>query len=201
LGERHRQARGDRNRAASALLADIGPEFPAILSLRRPTRLPDRKDVDPAPDPAFLLGRRRKRHHAHRREPSPRKAVLSLAPLCRECGGYNTSREERSSRLPVRRFRLPAPALFAGLRPEKPITGTEMKNSPYLDKPFVPLALALRSMLAETEAKIAAAGPAEKARLQERADVLREWLTLKSAARSQPSCVSGQIVGPVPAQG
>jgi hypothetical protein len=55
-----------------------------------------------------------------------------------------------------------------------------MKNSPYLDKPFVPLATALRSMLAETEAKIAAAPPAEKVRLQQRAEVLREWLTLKS---------------------
>jgi hypothetical protein len=41
-----------------------------------------------------------------------------------------------------------------------------MKNSPYLDKPFVPFAVALRSMLAETEAKIVVADPAEKARLQ-----------------------------------
>jgi hypothetical protein len=55
-----------------------------------------------------------------------------------------------------------------------------MKNSPYLDQPFVPLAVALRSMLADTEAKIAIAAPAEKARLQERAEVLREWITLKS---------------------
>ena len=55
-----------------------------------------------------------------------------------------------------------------------------MKNSPYLDKPFVPLAVALRSMLAETEAKLATAAPAEKARLMERAEVLRDWLTLKS---------------------
>jgi hypothetical protein len=55
-----------------------------------------------------------------------------------------------------------------------------MKNSPYLDKPFVPLAVALRSMLAETEAKIATAAPAEKARLQQRAEVLREWITPKS---------------------
>ena len=52
-----------------------------------------------------------------------------------------------------------------------------MKNSPYLDKPLVPLAVALRSMLADTEAKIAMAAPAEKARLQQRAEVLREWLT------------------------
>jgi hypothetical protein len=56
-----------------------------------------------------------------------------------------------------------------------------MKNSLYLDKPFVPLAVALRSMLAETEAKNASAVPAEKARLQERAAVFREWLTPKSA--------------------
>jgi hypothetical protein len=56
-----------------------------------------------------------------------------------------------------------------------------VKNSPYLDKPFVPLAVALRSMLAETEAKIATAAPAERARLQERAEVLRDWLRLKSA--------------------
>ena len=56
-----------------------------------------------------------------------------------------------------------------------------MDNSPYLDKPFVPLAVALRSMLAETEASIATAAPAEKSRLQERAEVRREWLTPKSA--------------------
>jgi hypothetical protein len=43
---------------------------------------------------------------------------------------------------------------------------------PYLDKPFVPLAVALRSMLAETKAKLATAAPAEKAQLQERAEVL-----------------------------
>jgi hypothetical protein len=54
-------------------------------------------------------------------------------------------------------------------------------TSPYLDRPLVPLAVALRSMLAETEAKIAAAAPDENSRLQERAEVLREWLTPKSA--------------------
>jgi hypothetical protein len=52
-----------------------------------------------------------------------------------------------------------------------------MNNSPYLDKPLVPLAVALRSMLAETETKLATAAPGEKARLQQRAEVLREWLT------------------------
>ena len=57
-----------------------------------------------------------------------------------------------------------------------------MNNSPYLDKPLVPLAVVLRSMLMETEAKIATAAPVEKPRLQQRAEVLREWLTPKSKA-------------------
>ena len=55
-----------------------------------------------------------------------------------------------------------------------------MKNSTYLDRPFVPLAMALRSMLAETEEKLTTAAPAEKARLQERAEVMREWIKPKS---------------------
>jgi hypothetical protein len=38
-----------------------------------------------------------------------------------------------------------------------------VKNSPYLDT-LVPLAVALRSMLAETEAKIATAKPSRKSR-------------------------------------
>ena len=59
-----------------------------------------------------------------------------------------------------------------------------MNNSPYLDKPLVPLAVALRSMLAETEAKIAAAEPAEKMRLQQRVDVLREWITPRPITHS-----------------
>jgi hypothetical protein len=40
-----------------------------------------------------------------------------------------------------------------------------MKNSPYLDRLLVPLAVALRSMLAETETKITTATAAEKALL------------------------------------
>jgi hypothetical protein len=54
-----------------------------------------------------------------------------------------------------------------------------MNHSPYLDQPFIPLAVALRSMLAETEAKIAAAAPAQREPLQERAEVLRDWLQPK----------------------
>jgi hypothetical protein len=56
-----------------------------------------------------------------------------------------------------------------------------MNNSPYLDKPFVPLAVTLRSMLAETETNILTAPPAEKSRLQQRVEVLRDWITPKSA--------------------
>ena len=62
-----------------------------------------------------------------------------------------------------------------------------MNNSPYLDQPFIPLAVALPSMLAETEAKIATAAPAEKARLRERAEVLREWLATESVICCRPS--------------
>ena len=42
---------------------------------------------------------------------------------------------------------------------------------------------------AETEAKFAIAAPTEKARLQERAEVLREWITPKSDP-SRPSSVN-----------
>ncbi|MGC2200252.1 MAG: hypothetical protein WA633_08935 [Stellaceae bacterium] len=57
-----------------------------------------------------------------------------------------------------------------------------MNNSPYLNRPLLPLAVALRNMLADTEAKIATAAPAEKAWLQQRAEVLREWTTPKLKA-------------------
>jgi len=55
-----------------------------------------------------------------------------------------------------------------------------MNNSPYLDRPLLPLAVTLRSMLAETEAKMGKAEPPEKEGLQQRAQVLREWLTPRS---------------------
>jgi hypothetical protein len=71
--------------------------------------------------------------------------------------------------------------LLAGSGPKSRSQEPLMKNSPYLDQPFVPLAVALRSMLTETEAKIAMAAPAERMRLREKAEVLREWLAPKSA--------------------
>jgi hypothetical protein len=49
-------------------------------------------------------------------------------------------------------------------------------HSPYLDRPLLPLAVALPRLLAETEVKIATAAPAEKLRLQNQAEVFREWL-------------------------
>jgi hypothetical protein len=57
-----------------------------------------------------------------------------------------------------------------------------MNNSPYLNRPLIPLAVALRSMLAETEAKIAKAEPAEKGSLERRAQVLRDWLMPRSTS-------------------
>ena len=101
--------------------------------------------------------------------------------LGRECGGYNT-REGKKPASTCETLLAPGARAARGQWPNKPITGTEMKNSPYLDKPLVPLAVALRSMLTETEAKLATAAPAKKARLEERAAVLRDWLTLKSTA-------------------
>ena len=56
-----------------------------------------------------------------------------------------------------------------------------MRNSPYLDQPIVPLAVTLRSMLAETEVKIFTAPKAERERLRRRAKVLQELLTPSSA--------------------
>ena len=60
--------------------------------------------------------------------------------------------------------------------------------SPYLDQPLVRLAVALPRMLAEVEAKIATAAPAEKAHLQKQAEVFREWL---SSARTRQSAERG----------
>ena len=48
--------------------------------------------------------------------------------------------------------------------------------SHYLDQPFIPLAVALPRMLADIEAKMAAAAPPEKSRLQNQAEIFRQWL-------------------------
>jgi hypothetical protein len=44
-----------------------------------------------------------------------------------------------------------------------------MNNSPYLDRPLLPLAVALPRMPEKIEVSLATAGPAEKQRLRQRA--------------------------------
>jgi len=54
-----------------------------------------------------------------------------------------------------------------------------MNNSPYLDRSLLPLAVALPRMLEKIEAALATAGPAETRRLRQRAELIRELLTLR----------------------
>jgi hypothetical protein len=51
-----------------------------------------------------------------------------------------------------------------------------MNNSPYLDRPLLPLAVALPRMLEKIEAELATAGPAKTRRLRRRAELIRELL-------------------------
>jgi hypothetical protein len=52
-----------------------------------------------------------------------------------------------------------------------------MNNSPHLDRPLIPFAIALPRMLAKIEANLATAGPAETRRLRQRAELIRGLLT------------------------
>jgi hypothetical protein len=52
-----------------------------------------------------------------------------------------------------------------------------MNNSPYLDRPLLPLSVALPRMLEKIEAELATAGPAKTRRLRQRAELIRELLT------------------------
>jgi hypothetical protein len=52
-----------------------------------------------------------------------------------------------------------------------------MNNSPYLDRPLFPLAVALPRMLEQIELQLAAAGPGRRWDLRQRADLIRELLT------------------------
>jgi hypothetical protein len=49
-------------------------------------------------------------------------------------------------------------------------------HSPYLDRPLLPLAIVLPRMLAEIEAELATAGPTERCRLRQRAELMRSLL-------------------------
>ena len=51
-----------------------------------------------------------------------------------------------------------------------------MNNSPYLDRPLLPLAVALPRMLEKIEADLATAGSTKTRRLRQRAELLRELL-------------------------
>jgi hypothetical protein len=57
-----------------------------------------------------------------------------------------------------------------------------MNNSPYLDRPLLPLAVALPRMLEKIQADLAAAGPTETRRLRQRAELLRKLLASRPAA-------------------
>jgi hypothetical protein len=52
-----------------------------------------------------------------------------------------------------------------------------MNNPPYLDRPLLPLSVALPRMLDKIEVELATAGPAKTRRLRQRADLIRELLT------------------------
>jgi hypothetical protein len=61
-----------------------------------------------------------------------------------------------------------------------------MNNSPYLDRPLLPLAVVLPRMLERIEADLAAAGPAETRRLSRRAELIRELLTPRRRSPTPP---------------
>jgi hypothetical protein len=58
-------------------------------------------------------------------------------------------------------------------------------TSPYLDRPLVPLAVALPQMLGKIEIDIATASPAKKWRLRERAELVRALLTPSRQAHDE----------------
>ena len=51
-----------------------------------------------------------------------------------------------------------------------------MKNSPYLDRPLFPLAVALPQMLEKIGVALPMAGPAEAPRLRQRAELILDLL-------------------------
>jgi len=54
---------------------------------------------------------------------------------------------------------------------------TGMKNSPYLDRPLFPLAVALPRMLENVAVELTTAGPVEARRLRQRAQLILDLLT------------------------
>jgi hypothetical protein len=109
--------------------------------------------------------------NAMRRRRTPRTAIIERS------GCEDIRPGDRREKLRATYAALSAPNTN---RPDKPQHRKRHENSPYLDRPLVPLAVALRSMSADTEEKIRTAEPAEKDGLQRRAQVLRDWITPRS---------------------
>ena len=84
---------------------------------------------------------------------------------------------ERSPRVPVTRFELPAPVPLAGdgLESRSQDLGNDL---PYLDRPLLPLAVALPRMLMEIETQLAneTAGASNSWRPRQRAELIRSLL-------------------------
>jgi hypothetical protein len=60
-------------------------------------------------------------------------------------------------------------------------------TSPYLDRPLLPLPVALPRMLEKIEAELAAAGPTKNWRLRHRAELMRGLLAPSPPALSRSS--------------
>jgi hypothetical protein len=61
-----------------------------------------------------------------------------------------------------------------------------MNNPPYLDRPLLPLAVALPRMLEKIEADLTTAGPAETRRLRQRAELIRGLLRQSRSTMRHP---------------
>jgi hypothetical protein len=62
-----------------------------------------------------------------------------------------------------------------------------MNNSPYLDRPLLPLTVVLPRLLEQIETDLTTAGPAKTRRLHQRAELIRGLLTPRGLP---PSAVS-----------
>ena len=74
--------------------------------------------------------------------------------------------------------------LHAGRIQQQPITGADMDHSPYLDRPLLPLAVALPPMLEKVGVDLTTAGPAEARRLRQRAQFILDLLTPRQSPPS-----------------
>src|SRR5215472_9647718 len=98
----------------------------------------------------------------HRREPPPIRRYCCLRPMPGVQRIQHLARGKKLART-CDAFSAPGARAVRGLRPEKPITGTEMKNSSYLDQPLLPITVALPRMLARIESELDLGAPRGKA--------------------------------------